>query len=63
MPLFLRRLLQVIADWALKRSLHRQDEKIRLVQKQDIDADVKRAAVEEVKRIQEELLEKYLHRP
>lgn len=62
MPLFLRRCLQVISDWALKRSLHRQDEKMRLVQQQQLDEDVKQAAVQQVKRIQEQLLEKYLHR-
>ncbi len=63
MPLFLRRLLQALSDWTLQRALQRQDEKIRLVERQKLDAEVKQAAVEQAKRTQEKLLEEYLHRP
>jgi hypothetical protein len=59
---FLHRLSQAVADRCLRSRLRREREKIRVLLIQDIDEDVKRAAVEQVKRKQEQALEDYVER-
>jgi hypothetical protein len=59
---FLHRLRQAVADRRLRSRLRREREKIRVLLIQDIDEDVKRAAVEQVKRKQEQALEDYVER-
>jgi hypothetical protein len=58
----LHRLRQAIADHCLRSRLRREKEKIAVLLTQDIDDDVKRAAVEQVKRKQERVLEEYVER-